>query len=168
MNFLIMIKMGQLQTCNPQALKHEMLTIETRKSRHTETIQVSLDKNNKKGLYNKLVLTGGVTEVASLSGGIHSSVGSNNVSGSNVLKVMVEKVTVSDKVRSKWYSKEYLGDSFRLDLKKLPSTYIKKTSKAQKFPSPNKEKFQKFFEKHGQGFVMTGYYGGEATFKMKR
>ncbi len=74
---------------------------------------------------------------------------------------MVTKVTVSDEVRSTWHSKEYLSDSLRADLKKLPSSYKKNVPTC-------KEKFRKFFHEHGQGFVMTGYYGGEAICKLRR
>ncbi len=74
-----------------------------------------------------------------------------------VIKVLVTKVVPSTEVKDVWDSQQYLCMAFAKDLEKLPTGYVSKL----------KAKYLKFFNKWGQGFIVTGYYGGEVRIRKK-
>ncbi len=74
-----------------------------------------------------------------------------------VIKVLVSKVIPNSALKDSWDLKHYLSRTYARELEKLPNTF-----------SPDLEsKFRGFFKKWGQGFIATGYYGGEARIDIR-
>ncbi len=127
---------------------------------HSETFS-DLSKKAHKDCNLKRRGGGGVLSVSSVGAalGLSGWTDAQNATDVHVqvFKVLVNKVIPNSKLTNSWDSKEFLSRNYAKDLEKLPHTSSPDT----------KAKFHSFFKKWGQGFVATGYYGGEARIEVK-
>ncbi len=127
---------------------------------HSRTVEGSLDNFNKNIIFKR---RGGSGMLAGVWQGVSGSAGgkdANDASGElehRAVKALVTMVTASDKLKEVWDLRQQLSQAYTKDLDRIPPHYTSKL----------KAKFEKFFNRWGQGFVVTGYYGGEVRIRVK-
>ncbi len=136
-----------------------MVTISSN-SEHSQTVTGSLDNSNKNCIFKR---RGGSGMLAGMWQGVSGSAGGKDANDASdelehrAVKVLVTMVTASDKLKEVWDLRQQLSQAYAKDLDKIPPHYTSKL----------RAKFEKFFNRWGQGFVITGYYGGEVRIRIK-